>query len=109
MMNVQIPDTLAAKVAARAKVEGKQPQAIVVEILEENLKDATTPKPMTERERIREIFKEAGLLSEVSPELIKEFVKPRSKEEREAMRERLRKLSFSPTFSEMIVEDRGPR
>ena len=71
--------------------------------------DAVKITALTERERVRAIFKEAGLLSEVDPEMVKQYVKPRSKEEVEEMRQRLRQLSFSPTFSEMIIEDRGPR
>ena len=108
-MTIEIPDRLAVQLARRAQATDKKPQIVLLEILEKEFKDDDAPKPQTEREKIRAIFKEAGFLSEVSPEMVKRYVKPRSEEEREAMRERLRKLSFSPTFSEMIIEDRGPR
>lgn len=108
-MIVEIPDHLAVQLTRRAQAADKKPQNILLEILEKEFKEAQAPKPQTEREKIRSIFKEAGFLSEVSPEMVKRYVKSRSEAEREAMREQLRKLSFSPTFSEMIIEDRGPR
>ncbi len=108
-ITVEIPEKLVPLLEERARTEGKEPEDFVVEIIEKELGAGAAPKPLTERERVRAILKEAGFLSEVSPELVKRYVKPRSKEEREAMLKHLQQISFSPTFSEMIIEDRGPR
>ncbi len=109
LMQIEFPANVAKRLEERARSEGKEPSAVVVEIVEKELPPTPPDKPLTERERVRAIFKEAGLLSEVDPEMVKQYVKPRSEEEVEEMRQRLRQLSFSPTFSEMIIDDRGPR
>jgi hypothetical protein len=105
-LTVEIPDKLAARLKQRAEESGKQPGEAVVEIVEKELAAIMQDKPMTERERIRAILKEAGMLSEVSPELLKRYVTTRTPEEREELLKRLQQISISPTFSEMIIEDR---
>lgn len=99
-MTVEIPEKLVPLLEQRASAVGKAPEALVVAIVEKELTTASAPKPLSERERIRAIFKEAGLLSEVDPDLVRQYVKPHTPEEVEEMRHRLQPLSFSPTFSE---------
>ena len=108
-MTVQIPERLVSALERRAGEEGKEPQAIVDEILEKELNGEATAKPLTERAKGRALLRELGLTRPVSPELVKQYVKPRSDEEREAMLKRLQQISVSPPLSEMIIEDRGPR
>ena len=135
MTTVQVPRDVMEKLEKRAAKRGVKPQKLAVEILRKGLaakprrarngngqkaepvvapappqtESAAPAEPETERERLRRILREAGLTRPVSPELLKKYVKPRSPEERAAMLERLQQISFTPTLSEMIIEDRGPR
>jgi hypothetical protein len=105
-ISVELSETALTALKQRAEQSGKQPGEVVAEIVEKELSATTPVKPMTERERVRALLKKAGMLSEVSPELLKRYVKPRSRAERDAILKELQQISFSPTFSEMIIADR---
>ena len=96
MTTVQVPRDVMEKLEKRAAKRGVKPQKLAVEILRKGLaakprrarddngqkaeaapaprdgeKEMPVIEPMTERERVRQILREAGLLTTVSPELMK--------------------------------------
>ena len=108
-INIDFPNEVELALNERARQTGKRTQDVIVEFVKQGLAAESAEEPMSEREQMRALLKEAGMLSEVSPELLKLYVKPRTDEEREAILKELQQISFSPTFSEMILEDRKLR
>jgi len=88
--------------AAEAAKQGKQPEALLYEIMKERLQSSPQVKrPMTEDEFMEKQYREGKLLNLPKP-------RPLTAQE-QAERERIGQVfAGGKPMSEMIIEDRGP-
>ncbi|MBI3739771.1 MAG: hypothetical protein HY258_12045 [Chloroflexi bacterium] len=104
-LDVRIPDQLAARLEKQARAEGKEPETLVVEIVEQKLAQ-TEEEHQTERFRqhIQALY-EAGVLVELSDKLKARIIPGVTHEEVRAI---LSRAGGKP-LSEIIGEQRGPK
>ena len=104
-MTVEIPTELVPLLNERARKEHKEPQALVAEILEENLVIRQSPEE-TDREKqwLQRLFQE-GVLMKLSDELKARIIPGVSHEE---VRQSLARSGGKP-LSEIAIEQRGSK
>ena len=101
-MTIRLTDEEYAALAAEAAKSGKQPEAILHEIMLQTLQPPqSTTRPLTEHELAEQLYREGMLLNLATR-------KPLTPEE-QAERQRLaRVFAHGKPLSEMVLEDRGP-
>lgn len=104
-ITVDLPPEVYQKLQEQARQSGKSAELVAREWLAERL--ATAPAPMSERERAREVLREAGLLVEFSEEE-KERARAAVTMTLEEVRAALDRAGGKP-LSEIILEMRGPK
>ncbi len=111
---VQVPDKIREQLNKRAQSEGKDPQAVALEILERDLgtaeEKAKTPSVSYDteearRERVYQKLREEGLIRPLSDELRKQIKDPASIEE---VREILSRTGGKP-LSQIVIDQRQER
>ncbi|HEX7593949.1 MAG TPA: hypothetical protein VF429_07230 [Anaerolineae bacterium] len=65
--------------------------------------------PVSERDRITQILRDAGMLAELDPELKRQAAEWRAlpEERKQAVIDKLRTIHLDPPLSQTIIEDRG--
>jgi hypothetical protein len=65
--------------------------------------------PVSERDRVTQILRDAGMLAELDPELKRQAAEWRAlpEERKQAVIDKLRTIHLDPPLSQTIIEDRG--
>ena len=115
-LTLELPPELYARLRAEAERLGRSAQDVAQEWLAERLEEASQaaptiqetppPAPMSDRDRVTEVLRAAGLLAELSPEE-KERAR-RSTMTLEEVSAALSRAGGKP-LSELILEMRGPK
>jgi hypothetical protein len=100
-VTIILTDQEYAALAAEAAKSGKQPEALIRDMVRRLQSSSQSERPMTEREFEEKLYRE-GLIENIPTR------RPLTPEE-QAERERLGQLfAGGKPMSEMIIEDRGP-
>jgi len=105
ILTLEVPSNLYERLSEEANRQGKSPQLIAQELLVERL---TTLKPAIEdeREKVRQILRDAGLLSELGPNLRQRA--EASTATLEEVRNALNRAGGKP-LSDIVLEQRRSR
>src|SRR2546427_6135195 len=100
-MTITLTDQEYAALSAEASKIGKQPEALLHDMVQRLQSSSQVERPMTGREFMEKLYREGDLLN---------FPRPRPLTlEEQAERERLAQLfAGGKPASEMVIEDRGP-
>jgi hypothetical protein len=100
-MTITLTDQEYAALAAEAAKSGKQPEALLRDMVQRLQSASQIVRPMTEREFEEKLYRE-GLIEHIPT---RRLLTP----EEQAERERLAQLfAGGKSASEMVIEDRGP-
>src|SRR5438874_346816 len=100
-MTITLTDQEYAALAAEASKIGKQPEALLRDMVQRLQSSSPAKRPMTEREFEEKLYRE-GLIENIPT---RHSLTP----EEQAERERLGQLfAGGKPMSEMVIEDRGP-
>ena len=104
-MTVEIPSKLVPLLNERARKEHKDPEAIVVEILEEQLTSVRADTETTREEQWLQQLYQEGRLVKMSDELRARIIPGVTHEE---VRQTLARAG-GKSLSEIVIEQRGPK
>lgn len=111
-LTVELSPELLERLQAEANRRQEPPERTAVTLLEERLAPPAEPEE-SEREKVRRVLREAGLLSELSPTLRAHAEKLAgqlgSEEEMENRRRELQSRQLDPPLSQDILDMRGPK
>lgn len=100
-MTVTLTDQEYATLAAEAAKSGKQPEALLRDMVQHLQQTTQEKRPLTEREFMEKLYQEGEILNIPTRE-------PLTQEE-QAEREQLAQIfAGGKPASEMVIEDRGP-
>jgi hypothetical protein len=104
-LTVEIPTKLVPLLNERARKEHKEPEALVVEILEEKLAGAQADDEATREEQWRQQMYQEGRLVKMSDELRARIIPGVTHEE---VRQTLARAG-GKSLSDIVIEQRGPK
>lgn len=111
-LTLELSPELLERLQAEAEQRQEPVERTAAALLEERLVPAPEPEE-SEREKVRRVLREAGLLSELSPTLrtLSEDLARQlgSEEEMERRRRELRSRQLVPPLSQDILDMRGPK
>ena len=105
-LTLELAPDLYERLRQEAERKGESVKNAAQELLAERLSALPSPAQMSERERVREALRAAGLLTELGPEM-----KKRAQQATMTLEEVRAALDRAggPPLSELILEMRGPK